>query len=96
MVNSFVASQQVQRVLQIADEFFALCVETIKGTFTPPFRVHDIIRQLYFVTNQSVVIIVFCVAFAAMVTIIEASFHMKLVIQNDSMVPGFAALLILR
>jgi phospholipid/cholesterol/gamma-HCH transport system permease protein len=36
------------------------------------------------------------VAFAAMVTILESSFHMKLLIQNDSMVPGFAAMLILR
>lgn len=31
-----------------------------------------------------------------MVTILESSYHMKLVIQNDSMVPGFAAMLILR
>jgi phospholipid/cholesterol/gamma-HCH transport system permease protein len=40
--------------------------------------------------------VVFCVSFAAIVTILESSFHMKLVIQNDSMVPGFAAMLILR
>lgn len=52
--------------------------------------------QLYFVANGSLSIIVFCVCFAAIVTIIESSFHMKLVIQNDSMVPGFAAMLILR
>jgi phospholipid/cholesterol/gamma-HCH transport system permease protein len=48
------------------------------------------------VANQSLVIIVFCVSFAAVVTILESSYHMKMVIQNDSMVPGFAALLILR
>ncbi|MBX3033721.1 MAG: ABC transporter permease [Bdellovibrionaceae bacterium] len=53
-------------------------------------------RQLYFVANGSLPIVLFCVGFAAIVTILEASFHMKLVIQNDSMVPGFAALLILR
>ena len=41
-------------------------------------------------------IVIFCVSFAAMVTILESSFHMKIVIQNDSMVPGFAAMLILR
>lgn len=51
---------------------------------------------MYFMANGSLPIIVFCVAFAAMVTILESSFHMKLVIQNDSMVPGFAAMLILR
>ncbi len=61
-----------------------------------PLRVKESILQLYFIANGSLGIIVFCVCFAAMVTILEASFHMKMVIQNDSMVPGFAALLILR
>lgn len=77
-------------------DFLELAGKTLIGTITPPFRVRDTLRQLYFVANQSALIVVFCVSFAAMVTIIEASFHMKLVIQNDSMVPGFAALLILR
>jgi phospholipid/cholesterol/gamma-HCH transport system permease protein len=53
-------------------------------------------QQFYFVANKSLLIILFCVCFAAMVTILESSFHMKLVIQNDSLVPGFAAMLILR
>ncbi len=61
-----------------------------------PFRLKETIQQLYFVANGSLWIIVFCVCFAAVVTILESSFHMKLVIQNDSMVPGFASLLILR
>lgn len=61
-----------------------------------PFRLKETLQQIYFVANGSIGIIVFCVCFAAMVTILEASFHMRMVIQNDSMVPGFAALLILR
>lgn len=60
------------------------------------FRRDEFFRQLYFVGNKSLPIVVFCVAFAAIVTILESSFHMKMVIQNDSMVPGFASLLILR
>lgn len=64
--------------------------------FRPPFRFSETFRQLHFVANQSLPIIIFCVCFAAMVTILESSYHMKLVIQNDSMVPGFAAMLILR
>ncbi|UOF00493.1 MlaE family ABC transporter permease [Bdellovibrio reynosensis] len=73
-----------------------LIAETFAGIFLPPFRRKEFIEQLHFVGNKSLVIIVFCVSFAAVVTILESSFHMKLVIQNDSMVPGFAALLILR
>jgi phospholipid/cholesterol/gamma-HCH transport system permease protein len=49
-----------------------------------------------FIANQSLFVVIVCACFAAMVTILESSFHMKLVISNDSLVPGFAALLILR
>lgn len=70
--------------------------KTITGFWTRPFRFKELFQQLYFIGNESLLIIVFCVCFAAMVTILESSFHMKLVIQNDSMVPGFSALLILR
>lgn len=74
----------------------ALIAETLTGLFIPPFRRKEFFSQLHFVANKSLFIIVFCVSFAAVVTILESSFHMKMVIQNDSMVPGFAALLILR
>ena len=76
--------------------FLSLCARTVVLSIIPPYRIRDIFTQINFVANQSALIICFCVSAAAMVTIIEASFHMKLVIQNDSMVPGFAALLILR
>lgn len=75
---------------------FELILHAFVGPITPPYRGKNFIQQLYFVANQSLYIIVFCVVFAAVVTILESSFHMKLVIQNDSMVPGFATLLILR
>lgn len=73
-----------------------LIAETFAGLFSIPFRRKEFFQQLYFVANRSLFIIVFCVCFAAVVTILEASFHMRMVIQNDSMVPGFAAVLILR
>lgn len=76
--------------------FLALVFETMAGLLARPFRHKEFFQQFHFVANGSLLIVVFCVCFAAVVTILEASFHMKLVIQNDSMVPGFAALLILR
>ena len=54
------------------------------------------LQQINFVANRSLPIILICVCFAAVVTMLESSFHMKLIIQNDSLVPGFAAMLILR
>lgn len=77
-------------------DFMNMVAQMFYVMFTTPFRFKDTVRQFYFVANQSVLIVCFCVSFAAMVTIIEASFHMKIVIQNDALVPGFAALLILR
>lgn len=59
-------------------------------------RKKQVFEQLYFVGYQSLFIICICVSFAAIVTILESSFHMKLVIQSDAMVPGFSAILILR
>ena len=59
-------------------------------------RYKETMNQLQFVANGSFLIVIFSVCFAAMVTILESSFHMKLVIHNDSMVPGFAVMLILR
>ena len=76
--------------------FSYLAARSFATAATPPYRFREVIRQIYFVAVESLWIIVLCVCAAAMVTIIEASFHMKLVIQNDSMVPGFAAMLILR
>lgn len=73
-----------------------LVSQTLFGTISPPFRFKDTIKQLNFVAVESAPIVVFCVSFAAIVTIIESSFHMKIVVQNDALVPGFAALLILR
>jgi phospholipid/cholesterol/gamma-HCH transport system permease protein len=61
-----------------------------------PRRKKQIFEQLYFVGYQSLFIICICVSFAAIVTVLESSFHMKLVIQSDSMVPGFSSILILR
>lgn len=76
--------------------FVDLLVNTLWGVLTPPYRVRDWIKQLHFVAVESAPIVIFCVSFAAVVTIIEASFHMKMVIKNDALVPGFAAMLILR
>lgn len=82
--------------MKAATAFIDLSFASVWRLVSPPFRWRETIQQLHFVANGSLLIIVFCVCFAAMVTILEASFHMKMVIQNDSMVPGFAALLILR
>lgn len=77
-------------------DFFYLVIQTIQGLVLHRPRFRETIQQIYFVGVGSLPIVVICVSFAAVVTILESSFHMKLIIQNDFMVPGFASLLILR
>lgn len=81
---------------QMLSGFLNLATSTLVGVFMPPFRWKEILKQLHFVAWQSAPVVVFSVSFAAAVTIMESSYHMRLVIQNDALVPGFAALLILR
>ncbi len=82
--------------LEMVTDFIDLTMKTVTRSFSPPYRPHDVMRQLVFVAWESMPVVLLSVSFAAVVTIIEASYHMKLVVQNDSLVPGFAAMLILR
>src|SRR3954466_10103087 len=82
--------------IAILEDFGFYFARTLKAALTPPLRVKDTLVQLEFVSWQSLPVILFCLSFAAIVTIMESAFHMRLVVQNDSLVPGFASLLILR
>ncbi|MCB0411315.1 MAG: ABC transporter permease [Bdellovibrionales bacterium] len=82
--------------LRTSWDFIELSIESFLKIWVPPYRSHDVFKQLSFVAWESAPVVVLSVSFAAVVTILESAFHMKLVIQNDSLVPGFAALLILR
>jgi phospholipid/cholesterol/gamma-HCH transport system permease protein len=77
-------------------DFISYFFKSIAATVEPPYRYRDILKQIEFVVWESAPVVVFSVCFAAMVTIMESSYHMRLVIHNDSLVPGFAAMLILR
>lgn len=56
----------------------------------------DFLHELERLAVNDLWILLLCICAAAMVTILEASFHMKMVIQSDAMVPGFASALIVR
>lgn len=86
----------ILRFWNLSTEVLVLLTQTVAKSFSPPFRWRDTLKQLEFIAWQSAPVVIFSVSFAAAVTILESSFHMKMVIQNDSLVPGFAALLILR
>lgn len=69
---------------------------TAQFVFFRPRRLRLALFHLNQFSYQSLPIVLFCLSFAAIVVIIESSFHMKLIIQNDALVPGFACVLIVR
>ncbi|MCS6838687.1 MAG: ABC transporter permease [Bdellovibrionaceae bacterium] len=76
--------------------FFSFAKDCIADIFRPPFRTNLLFKEMELITYQSLPIVTLCLSFAATVTILESSFHMKMVIGDDALVPGFAAVLILR
>jgi phospholipid/cholesterol/gamma-HCH transport system permease protein len=76
--------------------FLSLVGQTGASLFSHGLRLREVIKYLDHLAFRSLNIIVICVSFAAAVTILEASYHMKLVLHDDSLVPGFASMLIVR
>jgi phospholipid/cholesterol/gamma-HCH transport system permease protein len=60
------------------------------------FRFHDTVLQVYSVGVLSLPVVAFSLAFIALMMILEFSFHMKQVLRQDSLVPAFSTLLMLR
>jgi phospholipid/cholesterol/gamma-HCH transport system permease protein len=60
------------------------------------FRFRETMNQMYLVGVQSLPVIVFSITFISVMLITEFSFHMKLVLRQDSLVPAFATILLVR
>jgi len=59
-------------------------------------RVRESLIQMYAVGVQSLPVIVFSLLFLTLMLVTEFSFHMKLVLRQDSLVPAFSTLLMIR
>jgi phospholipid/cholesterol/gamma-HCH transport system permease protein len=56
----------------------------------------EFLSQLYAFGNGCLGIVALCVSFMGVIVLLEYSYHMKIVLGNDSLVPGFAMLLLVR
>lgn len=64
--------------------------------FTLKFRFQETIHEVYMIGVKSFPVIVFALAFVGLMLILEFSFHMNLVLRQDSLVPAFSTVLMLR
>jgi phospholipid/cholesterol/gamma-HCH transport system permease protein len=60
------------------------------------FRFREIVHQVYAAGVQSAAVIFFSIGVVSLILVLEFSFHMKLVIRQDSLVPAFSTVLLIR
>jgi len=60
------------------------------------YSIKEVIRQLYEFGVESIGIIVLCITFMGIIIILEYSYHMKIVLGNDSLIPSFAMIMLAR
>ena len=59
-------------------------------------RFREIISQTHAIAVESLSIIVVSIVFISLMLVLEFSYHMKLVLRHDSLVPAFSTVLMLR
>jgi len=64
--------------------------------FRLKFRYRETIEQCYSIGVQSLPVVAFSLTFISLMLIVEFSYHMKLVVRQDSLVPAFSTVLIIR
>jgi len=80
----------------IARYVFTVCERLVAQILFFRFRWRQTIEQVYALGVQSLGVIAFSLTFISLMMILEFSFHMKIVLQQDSLVPAFSTLLMLR
>jgi phospholipid/cholesterol/gamma-HCH transport system permease protein len=73
-----------------------LLISLFKQVVLGRLRLRQVFSQIYLVAIQSLPVVVFSLTFISLIMIVEFSFHMKKVLQNDSLVPAFSTLMMLR
>ncbi|NCN27671.1 ABC transporter permease [bacterium] len=72
---------------------FSLC---LKALISGRIDKKEFQKQLYDFSIGSLGIVVFCLSFVGVIITLEYSFHMKLVIGDDSLIPSFAMVMLTR
>lgn len=69
---------------------------SLESLFKGRINAKEFQKQLYDFSIGSIGIVVFCLSFVGVIITLEYSFHMKLVIGDDSLIPSFAMVMLTR
>lgn len=89
--NMEISEQQplIQSLMQVTGRTFS-------SIFARRFTAKEVLRQLYEFGNGCLGIVTLCVTFMGVIIFLEYSYHVKLIINNDSLVPGFSMIMLTR
>lgn len=68
----------------------------IRGVLNTELRSREICLQIFECAIMSTPIILFCLSIVSLMSVLEFSWHMKVVLKQDALVPGFSMLLTVR
>ena len=71
-------------------------VDVLSSALKKQWRVREMLKQSYECAVTSIPIILFSLSVVSVVSVLEFSWHMKLVMKQDALVPAFSMVLILR
>lgn len=71
-------------------------VSAVTGLLGFRFRWRECLEQCYLLAVESLPVIAFSLTFISLMLITELSFHMRLVLRQDSLVPAFSTVLLVR
>ncbi len=82
--------------LDLVELFFRTGLGFVRGLLKLRIRGPETLDQMVALGVQSLPVVAFSIAFIAFILITEFSFHMKLVLRQDSLVPSFSTVLLIR
>ncbi len=84
------------KLIHPIEETFLILVRSLSVLLRFKTSAKDLWQQCYEFGNRTFGIVALCVTFMGIILVTEYSFHMKLVIGNDSMIPAFVMIMLAR
>ena len=81
---------------ELAKLFWNSLKTLVRQLFRLQIRYAETMNQMYTIGVQSLPVMVFALTFVSLMFTIEFSFHMKMVLRQDSLVPAFSTVFMLR
>jgi len=92
--------EKTLKMIETSGEATRLVYETLRGFVWQirnfRFRYRETVEQMYSVAVQSLPVVVCSLTFISLMMTVEFSYHMKMVIRQDTLVPAFSTMLIIR